>query len=36
MTAAVDFPTLRLIRYSVGDWTIEGLENGKHSIVPKS
>lgn len=28
MTAAVGFPTLRLIRYSVGDWTIEGLAPG--------
>lgn len=29
MTAAVGLPTLRLIRYRVGDWTIEGVENGK-------
>ena len=28
MTAAVGFPTLRLIRYSVGEWTIEGLAPG--------
>lgn len=28
MTAAVGFPTLRLVRYRVGDWTIEGIENG--------
>jgi 23S rRNA pseudouridine2457 synthase len=28
MTAAVGLPTLRLIRYRVGDWTIEGVENG--------
>ena len=28
MTAAVGFPTLRLIRYRVGGWSIEGLENG--------
>ena len=28
MTAAVGHPTLRLIRYSVGDWTIEGLAPG--------
>lgn len=25
MTAAVGFPTLRLVRWSVGPWTIEGL-----------
>ncbi|ARE38670.1 Ribosomal large subunit pseudouridine synthase E [Rhodovulum sp. P5] len=28
MTAAVGHPTLRLIRYRVGDWTIDGLDNG--------
>lgn len=29
MTAAVGFPTLRLIRYSVGDWTIDNIPNGQ-------
>jgi 23S rRNA pseudouridine2457 synthase len=29
MTAAVGFPTLRLIRYSVGNFTIDDIENGK-------
>lgn len=29
MTAAVGFPTLRLIRYAVGDWTIAGIECGQ-------
>ncbi|MCR9196859.1 MAG: pseudouridine synthase [Hyphomonas sp.] len=28
MTAAVGHPTLRLIRYSVGNWTIDGLDSG--------
>ena len=28
MTAAIGFPTLRLIRYGIGDWTIDGIENG--------
>lgn len=28
MTAAVGFPTLRLIRYRVGTWTIDGIETG--------
>ena len=28
MTAAVGCPTLRLIRYSVGSWTVDGIENG--------
>lgn len=29
MTAAIGFPTLRLIRYAVGDWTVEGLAPGE-------
>jgi 23S rRNA pseudouridine2457 synthase len=29
MTAAVGLPTLRLIRYSVGDWTLDGLSPGE-------
>ncbi|MCK0138045.1 pseudouridine synthase [Aliiroseovarius sp. F47248L] len=29
MTAAVGHPTLRLIRYAVGGWTLEGLGSGK-------
>lgn len=29
MTAAVGFPTLRLIRYAVGDWTLSNLAPGK-------
>jgi 23S rRNA pseudouridine2457 synthase len=28
MTAAVGLPTLRLIRYAVGPWSIDGLESG--------
>lgn len=28
MTAAVGHPTLRLIRYQIGSWTIEGLQSG--------
>lgn len=28
MTAAVGFPTLRLIRYSIGHWTIDNLPSG--------
>ncbi len=30
MTAHVGYPTLRLIRYRVGSWTIDGIENGKY------
>ena len=29
MTAAVGFPTLRLIRWAVGDWTLQGLAQGQ-------
>ncbi len=29
MTAAVGLPTLRLIRYSVGDWSVDGLAPGE-------
>ena len=28
MTAAIGFPTLRLVRWRVGDWTLEGLAPG--------
>jgi len=28
MTARVGFPTLRLIRWAVGEWTLEGLAPG--------
>ena len=28
MTAAVGLPTLRLVRYGVGDWTVDGLAPG--------
>ncbi len=29
MTAAVGFPTLRLVRYRIGDWTLDGLTSGR-------
>jgi 23S rRNA pseudouridine2457 synthase len=29
MTAAVGLPTLRLIRYSIGPWTLDGLDPGQ-------
>ena len=28
MTAAVGFPTLRLVRWRIGEWSVEGLEPG--------
>ena len=30
MTAAVGFPTLRLVRYGIGDWTLDGLSPGEY------
>ena len=30
MTAHIGFPTLRLVRYRVGNWTIDGIDNGKY------
>jgi 23S rRNA pseudouridine2457 synthase len=33
MTAAVGHPTLRLIRYAVGPWTLEGLAPGQSRAV---
>jgi len=29
MTAAIGFPTLRLIRYSIGNFTIDDIPNGE-------
>lgn len=33
MTASVGLPTLRLIRYSIGDWTLAGLDAGEHKVL---
>ena len=35
MTAASGFPTLRLIRYSIGDWSIDNIDNGDYRIVER-
>ena len=29
MTAAVGFPTLRLVRWAIGDWSLDGLQPGE-------
>ena len=34
MTAAVGYPTLRLIRYAIGPWNIDGLALGSSKILP--
>jgi len=33
MTAAAGFPTLRLIRYSIGEWTIDNIDNGDYTLI---
>lgn len=36
MTAAVGFPTLRLVRFSIGGITIEGLLPGEMEVIPQA
>jgi len=33
MTANIGFPTLRLIRYAIGQWTIDNIDNGCYKVV---
>lgn len=33
MTAAVGFPTLRLIRCRIGNWTLDDIANGEYKII---
>ena len=33
MTAALGFPTLRLIRYAIGVWTIDNINSGDYRLV---
>lgn len=33
MTAHIGFPTLRLVRWRIGDWTLEGLPSGACRIL---
>ncbi len=33
MCAAIGFPVLRLIRYRVGSWTIDGIESGQYTTI---
>ena len=34
MTAAVGLPTLRLVRWQIGDWTLDGLNSGAWRALP--
>jgi 23S rRNA pseudouridine2457 synthase len=33
MTAKIGFPTLRLVRYAIGRYTIDGIANGQHKVL---
>jgi len=33
MTAAAGHPTLRLVRWRIGDWSIEGIEPGQWRTI---
>ena len=33
MTAAIGHPTLRLIRYAIGDWTLDDILPGKWQTI---
>lgn len=33
MTAHIGHPTLRLVRYRVGNWTIDGINNGEYKLI---
>ncbi len=33
MTAAIGYPTLRLIRYSIGNWNLKDLKSGEFKIL---
>lgn len=35
MTAHVGYPTLRLVRYRVGNWTLDGIESGDYLVLPQ-
>jgi len=36
MTAHIGYPTLRLIRYRIGSWTIDGLGVGEQSLIEQA
>ena len=36
MTAHVGYPTLRLIRYKIGQWSLDEIANGDYKVLPQS
>jgi len=36
MTAAVGFPTLRLIRYKIGRWSLDDIDSGQYKVIETS
>ncbi|HQS97713.1 MAG TPA: hypothetical protein PK823_14615, partial [Novosphingobium sp.] len=34
MTAAIGHPTLRLVRWQIGDWSLDGLAQGEWREIP--
>ncbi|MCE9678326.1 pseudouridine synthase [Shewanella sp. AS1] len=36
MTAHIGYPTLRLIRYKIGKWSLDGIDNGKYKLLPQT
>ena len=34
MTAHIDFPTLRLVRWRIGEWTLSGIPCGEYRKIP--
>ena len=34
MTAHIGHPTLRLVRYRIGEWTLDGIDSGQYKEVP--
>ncbi len=36
MTAHVGYPTLRLIRYKIGQWNLDGIANGEYKVLPQT
>lgn len=35
MTAATGYPTLRLIRFRIGPWTLEGILSGQFRLIDR-